>query len=263
MPTPPPRPTDSAAPADWLLNRLDGGAPWVRGHVGPGFESYARVLHPLDDGPDRPTWADVAATNSRLLHPSAQWEQISHPAPYKPHPYQRAGRGYPGDPHIGQLTEQALGALCDVLQPHTPPDQTCYFAVWDGWGGLGAPNYRNVVQSTPTGDPVRPIAYAPDDWQLDMGGPTFHLPGRSYHLFGGALHEALRIGYWVTSDWFSTQSPNLLWPANHGWCVATEIDFDSTLVGGSAELIEDLIASRGLEVLAIDPDAPYEDEINN
>jgi hypothetical protein len=157
-----------------------------------------------------------------------------------------------------------LGALCDVLQRHTSPDQTCYFGVWEGWGGLSSsPSHRNVVRLTHIGEPVRPIEYAPDDWQLDMEGPTFHLPGRTYHLFGGALHQALLIGYWVTVDWFCTQSPNLLRPADHGWCVATEIDFDSTLVGGSAELVEDLIASRGLEVLAIDPDAPYADEINN
>lgn len=260
MPIPPPRPTDSAAAADWLAGRLDCDAPWVRGHLGPGFETYGRVLHPLDDGPDRPTWAGVAASNGRVLHQSAQWEQISNSAPYTADPYHRA-RGYPGSPQIGALTAEALGALCDVLQRHTAPDRTTYFGVWEGWGSLRS-DRGGVIPSAFIGQPVPPIEYAPDHWQLDMSGPTFDAPGRTYHLFHGVLHDALRIGAWTTADSFWDQSPNLIWPADHTWCVATEIDFDSTLVGGPAELIADLIASPALEVLPIDLDAPYADEIN-
>jgi hypothetical protein len=220
------------------------------------------VLHPLGDGPAASTWASVAAANHRVLHPSAQWEQISNPAPFKPHPYQRAGRGFPGDPHIGQLTEQALGALCDVLERHTSPDQPCYFAVWEGWGWGGHQHPGAVGQFSPVGEDVRPVEYAPDDWQLDLRGPTVELPGRTYHLFAGPLRDALRIGRWVSAEWFLAQSPNIFWPADHSWCVATEVDFDSTLVGGTHRLIADLIASHSLEVLAIGLDAPYEDTVN-
>jgi hypothetical protein len=53
-----------------------------------------------------------------------------------------------------------------------------------------------------------------------------------------------------------------IWPADHSWLVATEIDFDSTLVGGPQVLIDALVASAELEVLQIDADAQYEDEIN-
>lgn len=63
-----------------------------------------------------------------------------------------------------------------------------------------------------------------------MAGATFRLPGRTYHLFTGELRDALRIGRWVTAQWFVGQSPSLMWPAEHSWLVATEIDFDSTLV---------------------------------
>lgn len=53
-----------------------------------------------------------------------------------------------------------------------------------------------------------------------------------------------------------------LGPADHSWLVATEIDLDSTLVGGSGDLVENLVESGELEALSIDLDAPYEDEIN-
>jgi len=50
------------------------------------------------------------------------------------------------------------------------------------------------------------------------------------------------------------QSPNLLWPVDRSWCVATEIDFDSTLVGGSAELIAAVLANPDLEAFPVRPD---------
>ncbi len=53
---------------------------------------------------------------------------------------------------------------------------------------------------------------------------------------------------------FSPQSPNLFWPADHAWCVASEIDFDSTVVGGSEMLIEALLDADGLETWRVEPD---------
>ncbi len=50
------------------------------------------------------------------------------------------------------------------------------------------------------------------------------------------------------------RSPQLTWPSDHAWCVATEVDFDSTLVGGSHDLITAVVADRALEALPIDPD---------
>jgi hypothetical protein len=48
------------------------------------------------------------------------------------------------------------------------------------------------------------------------------------------------------------QSPNLFWPDDHAWCVATEIDLDSTYVGGSTRLIADLLANDRLEALRVE-----------
>lgn len=57
----------------------------------------------------------MAASNDRTLHPSAHWEQIRNPLPSTPHRHQPSVRGYPGEPHIGALTEQALSTLWDLL----------------------------------------------------------------------------------------------------------------------------------------------------
>ncbi len=59
--------------------------------------------------------------------------------------------------------------------------------------------------------------------------------------------------------------PTLLWPADRAWFVASDPDQDSTYVGGSASLIESLLASPDLEAWPVEADdwvAIGSDEIN-
>jgi hypothetical protein len=63
-------------------------------------------------------------------------------------------------------------------------------------------------------------------------------------LFKGPLSSA--IGH--------LEGPNLWWPDDRSWCVASEIDFPYTYVGGSKPLIEDILADPALEAL---PSAPH------
>lgn len=37
------------------------------------------------------------------------------------------------------------------------------------------------------------------------------------------------------------QSSNILWPADRGWVMATEMDFDSTVVPGARQLVSALV----------------------
>lgn len=252
----PPRPAASAAAADWLRGRVDFTGPsWVTATVGPGFAAYARILHPLGDEPDSPRWRDVAAANRRTLHPSARWEHISRP-PGRPIPPFPTGRGYPGEPGTGDLRPVFLRPLCELLAAHTTTADRCSFAIWDGWGWWHQSSA--ILQATPAGT-VRPeIEAPPDAWQLDPGAPRVDLPlGRSYLLYEGGVQDALRFGSWITATWFGEQSPSFFWPDDHAWCVATEVDVDSTLVGGSAALVEAIVAEPALEALAIDADAPF------
>jgi hypothetical protein len=72
------------------------------------------------------------------------------------------------------------------------------FAAWDGFGGL-----RHEIAL----------------------GARFAVPGREYHLLGGPLEalseSAVEPGY---------QLANLWWRADRAWCVATEIDLDTTYI---------------------------------
>jgi hypothetical protein len=84
-----------------------------------------------------------------------------------------------------------------------------------------------------------------------MDGPRLHVAGRDHLLFVGPLADAGKwgaasFGHGIPRD---INSPNLLWPADHAWCVATDIDTAWTGVGGSAALADDLLAEARLEVV--------------
>jgi hypothetical protein len=77
---------------------------------------------------------------------------------------------------------------------------------------------------------------------------------RDYLLFRGPLRAALDMGWEGSPGGFEPQSPSLLWPADRSWCMSTEIDFDSTLVGGSAELVTAVLTASALDAWPVEPD---------
>jgi hypothetical protein len=51
---------------------------------------------------------------------------------------------------------------------------------------------------------------------------------------------------------FDREVPNLIWPEDRAWFVGSEVDLDSTLVGGSRALVDELLAAPDLEVWEVD-----------
>lgn len=118
---------------------------------------------------------------------------------------------------------------------------------------------------------VQPAGPAPVEWQLDSSAPTytFAIPRPNgdnyyakYYLYEGHVGDAVRIGRWLDERLFWPQTPDFFWPTDHAWRVAAGDAHDSTIIGGSRQLIDRLCASEPLEILQIAPDAPYEDNLN-
>lgn len=103
-----------------------------------------------------------------------------------------------------------------------------------------------------SGLPPREVAAGP---RFELHGGT----GRNYILFEAGAND-FADGTWPDrAPWVDNamwaQSPSILWPEDHAWVIATEIDFDSTLVAGTTALIHELMQTPGLEVLPIRTDA--------
>jgi hypothetical protein len=98
-----------------------------------------------------------------------------------------------------------------------------------------------------------------------MAEPRVNLPGRDYLLFEGPLEGAIDVGWYLTEEHFEPQSPNLFWPEDAAWCVASEIDLYCTLVGGSHALAYGLLSNPALEAWRVFPEDPVtsdSDEVN-
>jgi hypothetical protein len=171
------------------------------------------------------------------------------------------GSLWPGeDPERGNLDEHSLESLCGLLGKRTIDAEHCFFAVWDGWSwvhGGGVIGRIELIRSgfTKTGSGAESTGGAPPAFSAqELSHPRLVLPGREYMLLSGPLSAVGKIGDPGGLRGFEPRSPNLFWPADHSWCVASEIDFDSTLVGGTTELIRAILDEPGLDAWSVGPE---------
>lgn len=167
-----------------------------------------------------------------------------------PDPFNFKGSLWDGEnPERGNLNPQMLAILCDLLAGHTTAADDCCFCLWEGYGDLERYGWLEGDASKATHEisDREQHLFSPDERE----GPKLHLPDRDYLVLVGPLSSALRIGWWFGRRSFRPQSPNLFWPSDRTWFVASEIDFDSTLVGGSAELAEAIIRHPMLDAWAM------------
>jgi hypothetical protein len=146
-------------------------------------------------------------------------------------------------PDAGTLDRPQLDALLEVLPRHAPEPGPCWFAIWDGYAWLHGPGAMSTM--TRDGTSADPPAW------ITPPPARIRLPSRSFALYRGGLDAARAL--WDLS-W--EQSPNLWWPDDRSWCVATEIDLTSTYLGGSAALVRDLLGDRRINAQPARPGDP-------
>jgi hypothetical protein len=216
--------------ADWIAERLSAPLESVVASIVPrGFEAYVRLLHPIGAWKDAESiavrWSEVAAWSGRALDRDSQFHAIavSRDGSEQP-PFWRGAT-----PLQGNLAPDDAGALIDVLARHTGTPNRCWFCIWDGYGWDDLPGRPHPIPAE-----VR-------------AGPRVRLPWRHYFLYSGPIDAALAF---VDSE---GQTPNLFWPDDRAWCVASEIDASSTYVGGSRRLADELVEDHRIEALAAEP----------
>ena len=219
---------ENVSTARWIEERLwpwgtAADPPGVRvGSLLPeGFASYCRVLHPasLDPGNEPVRWSTVASWTGRTAHPLMQFDRIANISERHEKP------PWGSLPLMGSLPREECLSIANVLREFTSTPEECYFCIWEGYGFLDPDRSKNI--------------------------PRMRVPHRGYLLFRGPLEAVM--SFTNTVGW--TQSPNIWWPADRAWCVATEIDLFDTYVGGSEACIEAILKCPDLEALPTAIDA--------
>lgn len=119
------------------------------------------------------------------------------------------------DPQSGSMPP----AIQEAVLEHCPATGDVSYAVWVGFGS----------------------------WAEADDGPTVRGRG-GYRLFTGPK-AVLSTWPGMESPW--EQSANLVWPPDRTWCIATDIDWDTTLVAGDSGLAEALLADPRLETAEV------------
>jgi hypothetical protein len=250
---------DSAG--SWIKEAIGPFGSGVRGLVPPVFDAYARIAHPAwaSDGA-AVRWTTVAAWSGGSAHALAEFELMArepvHPSVPKP---------FAAPPQAGVLPLATLEALADVLANYTTTPDRCHFGVWDGYGWIGAmpPDLRAAAKlNLPNRSylvfdgSLSAILELGWRWDLSNGSDRMRVLDsssigfreRAKTFLGPNRAEKSRDGRLPESDaTLHRESPNLIWTTDRSWFVASEIDLDSTYVGGSTELINELLEDSRLE----------------
>ena len=282
----------SLAAADWLVDEDGEFDCRVTSLVPAGFDAYVRVLHPapgelLESGERRSvTWRDTAEKHGKDLHPEVHWEDLVGHLDRDFEPWPETGslpqhqRGQVADIVAGHTSSDRYWLAWWDGYGYGPREARPLRRVrWSGYlpwrpsrrvgermarplrrvgcfgGGLKDRLLTPLLLRLPEGrmrhhgvsptahvSPSQP-AYLPD------GTPLFGRPGRHYGLtfssdpLAEATWEGRSIGV----------SPQLWWPDDRSWIVATEIDLVSTYIAGSRELADELMADDQLEAIRVEP----------
>jgi hypothetical protein len=117
------------------------------------------------------------------------------------------------------------------LAPFTSTPQECYFCLWEGYSDAPLPPH------------VR-------------RGPLVEIPHRRYALLRGALDD---IGSWEADigGGANIDPPAFVWPADHRWCFARDVDPHWAGIGAERAAVDVLVGDPELDVV---PARPTDDQ---
>jgi hypothetical protein len=130
-------------------------------------------------------------------------------------------------------------AVLQLLGSVTAVSDDCYFGLWEGWG------FPETARRWPT-----------------FGVPgNDQPPARSYFLFHGSLADAAvwgggvpaGAGIWGSTEFSRGGAPAFVWPSDHTWCVAADIDPHWLGIGASPPVIARLIDDPRLDAIEAAP----------
>jgi len=174
----------------------------------------------------------------------------------------------------------------------TPPSRSAFFGSGDGlprryaeYSAEDSPDqarhravmYRSLKDVF--NNPFRRPTWHPGILSDEISrGPRLRMPNRDYVLFRGAVSTFVDPKWEHEVPWSSdhaaddeqrwrrpADAPALVWPDDHAWVMVSEVDWDFTVVAGSTELVNAIVADPRLEAASITEGADLswnDDEVN-
>lgn len=259
---------------DWLRERLDPSWRDMHIFVPHGFEAYARIFHPvtrdrpadtktwhghaLDDQftieEEKVTWVAVADTFGTPMHALAQYQRLIAGVSRNDDDEVLDTNGWRYlEPAEGNLDPAVLAAVAGHLVEHTSTPDTGVAGIWEGNGWWNASaGYVELTEYSSGQD--SDLADLPLIHSRPAPVPRLELPDRNHTLCRAGARAFTHPGWMTEAPWGRdghAESPSLLWPDDQAWVLVTEVDYDSTIVAGSLQLITNLVRDPAIEALII------------
>jgi hypothetical protein len=223
----------------WLLQLHSAQPKGIGVQVGrllpQGYPRYIRLFHPLslsDDGVRcRPrTWRSVADAAGLVFHPEVQWRLLR--------------------PRIeGTFAGQTTTALAFLQESEgkADPDQ---LGRWPLEGTIGEPSGSRLFDllAQVAGTQQVYFYYGTAASFLCLKDMLFRAPMTAYRAVQELADRAVAP---PTSDGVRVPGPELVWPEDRSWVVATDCDLVSTYVACDERLADLLASDPLLEVLPV------------
>lgn len=162
----------------------------------------------------------------------------------------------------GDDAEQTA-TIASVAQRHTTTTDLIRFGIWEGYGWASSMTLYSVSGPRLSAWFVRAwfrgrsrLADRRRRRRIRQGleqVPQFDLPCRRYYLLHGQLQAAACI---VDPGGCRHQVPDLWWPDDRQWFVATDTDLDWTYIAGSRTFIAAIIAAFPERTEIVNRDTP-------
>ena len=160
---------------------------------------------------------------------------------------------------------EQLPGLFEVLATHTATADDCYFCVWEGVAFDAANALADdavyiddendaTLLARPDAQPGLAPALAEPPSMARL--PKVVVPNRAYWLFRGPLAE---VGAWDAAQGWPSEcrldgaEAAFVWPGDHAWCLASDVDPHWAGIGGHPALITQLTTDPHLDVIPADP----------
>lgn len=201
---------------DWARRRQSGDVFRVDFQVPAGFDKYCRILHRAHDDQSGyvARWSHYAQAVGVAIEQDTHWSEIVHRDPSLSGCF----------PEEGSLDKISRTAFLDVVNRTLAPEACLYAGYWEGIAPMHIPG---------------------------ISFPTAVLGLRNQVMFEVAL-SALTCTFNAAAD-APFQFPAVLYPEDRSWYLSTDVDYNSTLVGGTEQFIDAVLEDDTIEALAISP----------
>ncbi|MCQ9367555.1 hypothetical protein NQ036_04730 [Brevibacterium sp. 91QC2O2] len=230
-------------------------------------------------------WAEMAKRNGLTMHPTVQWTALEQEVNCY------ADGWGAGQPDLGTPGFRCLAALLEHLAQETSTPDLLYGAVWDGFHGFFTPGElkfsismrirframrlglipkrkRREAYARLFAEAGRTAGAAGQGGVARAAGPKMEWPGREFFLFTASAEELSEQPVpcppddpdptgWDLPEWCTPlggNTPQMLWSDDHQWVLASEIDWDSTIIAGPRPLIDRILTDERLEAYEVTAD---------